>query len=109
VGHTSSAMKERVRLLELPIGLPEGVAAVLEVAGQRGRRRRADLRATELTDRELDVLALVAKGCSNREIAERLVISRRTAEHHVQSIYGKTGDSSRAAAAVFALEHGLVG
>jgi DNA-binding NarL/FixJ family response regulator len=51
----------------------------------------------------------VAKGCSNREIAERLVISRRTAEHHVQSIYAKLGDSSRAAAAVFALEHGLVG
>jgi DNA-binding NarL/FixJ family response regulator len=58
---------------------------------------------------ELEVLALVAKGCSNREIAERLVISRRTAEHHVQSIYAKLGDSSRAAAAVFALEHGLVG
>ncbi len=88
---------------------PEAVAAVLEVAGQRHRRRRADLRPAELTERELEVLALVAKGCSNREIAERLVISRRTAEHHVQSIYAKIGDSSRAAAAVFALEHGLVG
>ena len=88
---------------------PEVVAAVLEVAGQRGRRRRSDLRPAELTERELEVLALVAEGCSNREIAERLVISRRTAEHHVQSIYAKIGDSSRAAAAVFALEHGLLG
>jgi DNA-binding NarL/FixJ family response regulator len=88
---------------------PEAVAAVLEVAGQRGRRRRADLRPADLTERELEVLARVAKGCSNREIAERLVISRRTAEHHLQSIYAKIGDSSRAAAAVFALEHGLVG
>ncbi len=88
---------------------PEAVAAVLEAAGQRDRRRRGDLRPAELTEREVEVLALVAQGCSNREIAERLVISRRTAEHHVQSIYAKPGDSSRAAAAVFALEHGLVG
>ncbi len=88
---------------------PAAVAAILEAAGQRDRRRRGDLRPAELTEREVEVLALVAQGCSNREIAERLVISRRTAEHHVQSIYAKIGDSSRAAAAVFALEHGLVG
>jgi HD-GYP domain-containing protein (c-di-GMP phosphodiesterase class II) len=88
---------------------PDTVAAVLEVAGQRQRRRRADLRPAGLTEREVQVLALIAAGRSNREIAERLVISRRTAEHHVQSIYAKIGDSSRAATAVFALEHGLVG
>ena len=88
---------------------PDAAAAVLEVAGQRQRRRRADLRPAGLTEREVEVLALIAAGCSNREIAERLVISRRTAEHHVQSIYAKIGGSSRAAAAVFALEHGLIG
>jgi HD-GYP domain-containing protein (c-di-GMP phosphodiesterase class II) len=87
---------------------PEVVAAVLEVAGQRSRRRRADLRPAGLTDREVEVLGLLAQGCSNREIAERLVISRRTAEHHVQHIYAKIGESSRAAAAVFALEHDLL-
>jgi HD-GYP domain-containing protein (c-di-GMP phosphodiesterase class II) len=87
---------------------PDVVAAVLEAAGQRRRSRRADLRPAELTEREVEVLRLLAAGCSNREIAERLVISRRTAEHHVQHIYAKIGGSSRAAAAVFALEHDLL-
>ena len=85
------------------------VAAVLEVAGRRQRGGRADLRPAELTEREVEVLGLVADGCSNRQIAERLVISRRTAEHHVQNVYAKIGDSSRAAATVFALEHDLLG
>ena len=47
-------------------------------------------------------------GCSNAQIAQRLVISRRTAEHHVQHIYTKIGVSSRAAAALFAMEHHLL-
>lgn len=55
------------------------------------------------------MLGLVARGCSNAEIASRLVISRRTAEHHVQHLYTKIGVSSRAAAALFAVEHGLLG
>ena len=54
------------------------------------------------------MLRLVAEGCSNPEIAKRLYISRRTAEHHVQHIYTKIGVSSRAAAALFALEHDLL-
>jgi DNA-binding NarL/FixJ family response regulator len=62
-----------------------------------------------LTEREIEVLGLVARGLSNREIAARLVVSPRTAEHHVQHIYGKIGVSSRAAAALFALEHDLLG
>jgi DNA-binding NarL/FixJ family response regulator len=61
-----------------------------------------------LTDREVEVLRLVAQGHSNREIARRLVISRRTAEHHVQHIYTKIGVSSRAAAALFAMDHHLL-
>ena len=62
-----------------------------------------------LSDREVQVLGLVAQGCSNGEIASRLVISRRTAEHHVQHIYTKIGVSSRAAATLFAVEHHLLG
>jgi DNA-binding NarL/FixJ family response regulator len=62
-----------------------------------------------LSDREVEVLRLVARGLSNREIAQRLVVSPRTAEHHVQHIYSKIGVSSRAAAALFAMEHDLVG
>jgi HD-GYP domain-containing protein (c-di-GMP phosphodiesterase class II) len=85
----------------------ECAAAVLEAAGQ-ARPRRRDLRPAGLSDREVEVLRLVAAGLSNPEIAERLVISRRTAEHHVQHIYGKVGVSSRAALALFAMEHDLM-
>jgi DNA-binding NarL/FixJ family response regulator len=54
------------------------------------------------------VLRLLAEGMSNRDIARRLVISPRTAEHHVQDIYLKIGATSRAAAALYAMEHGLL-
>jgi HD-GYP domain-containing protein (c-di-GMP phosphodiesterase class II) len=84
----------------------ECVAAVLEVAGQ-GRPRPRDLRPAGLTDREIEVLRLVAYGFSNPDIARKLVISRRTAEHHVQHIYAKVGVSSRPALALFAMEHDL--
>lgn len=82
------------------------VECVLAAAGERTRARRSW--PAELTEREVEVLRLVAAGLSNREIAGRLVISPRTAEHHVQHVYGKIGVSSRAAAALFALEHGLL-
>jgi HD-GYP domain-containing protein (c-di-GMP phosphodiesterase class II) len=84
------------------------VAAILEAAGQGRRTRRRDFRPAGLSEREIEVLRLVAEGCSNPEIAERLVISRRTAEHHVQHIYAKLGVSSRAAVALFAMEHNLL-
>jgi HD-GYP domain-containing protein (c-di-GMP phosphodiesterase class II) len=84
------------------------VAAVLEAAGERRLGRQRDLRPAGLSEREIEVLRLVAEGCSNPEIAKRLYISRRTAEHHVQHIYTKIGVSSRAAAALFALEHDLL-
>jgi HD-GYP domain-containing protein (c-di-GMP phosphodiesterase class II) len=85
----------------------DAVAAVLEAAGGR-RGRRRDLRPGGLSEREIEVARLVAAGCSNPEIARRLVISRRTAEHHVQHIYAKVGVSSRAALALFAHEHDLI-
>ena len=84
----------------------DAASAVLAAAGHDGEVRR-ELPAG-LTDREAEVLSLVAKGCSNREIAQELGISRRTAEHHVQHIYTKIGSSSRAAAALFAMEHDLL-
>jgi len=87
---------------------PDAVAAILEAAGQKRSRRRRDLRPGGLTEREIEVLRLVAGGCSNREVAKRLQISPRTADHHVQHIYAKIGVSSRAAAALFAAEHDLL-
>ena len=59
--------------------------------------------AGELTKREQEVLALLAEGLTNAEIAERLVVSRRTAEHHVANILGKLGLRSRAEAAAYAV------
>lgn len=85
----------------------DAAQAVLEVAG-RPARRRDRLRPGGLSEREVEVARLVAAGCSNPEIATRLVISRRTAEHHVQHIYAKVGVSSRAGLAVFVHEHGLL-
>jgi DNA-binding NarL/FixJ family response regulator len=84
------------------------VAAVLDAAGQGRPRRPRDLRPAGLSEREIEVVRLVAQGCSNPEVARRLLISRRTAEHHVQHIYAKLGVSSRPAVALFALEHDLI-
>jgi HD-GYP domain-containing protein (c-di-GMP phosphodiesterase class II) len=86
---------------------PECVRAVVEAAGQQPASKRGRWPAG-LSDREVEVLRLIAAGRSNRRIAAELVISPRTAEHHVQHIYTKIGGSTRAAAAVFAMEHGLV-
>ncbi len=84
----------------------DAVDAVLAAAGHEAVVERQ--RPAGLTDREVGVLALVAEGCSNAQVAQRLVISRRTAEYHVQQIYRKIGVSSRAAAAMFAMEHRLL-
>jgi len=86
----------------------DAVAAVVDVAGQAPRSGLGDRRPAGLSAREIEVLRLVAHGCSNPQIATRLHISRRTAEHHVQHVYTKIGVSSRAAAALFALEHDLI-
>lgn len=86
---------------------PDAVAAVVAAAGQ-GTARRRRTRPAGLSEREIEVLALVARGCTNKEIARRLVISRRTAEHHVAHIYDKIGVASRAAAALFAMQHDLL-
>jgi DNA-binding NarL/FixJ family response regulator len=56
----------------------------------------------------VEVLRLAARGLSNREIAADLAISERTVGHHLAHVYDKTGRRTRAGAAVFAIEHGLL-
>jgi HD-GYP domain-containing protein (c-di-GMP phosphodiesterase class II) len=89
-------------------GRLDGAAAgaVLEAAGHRRPRRREAVAG--LTAREVEVLVLLARGLSNRQIAERLVITPKTAGNHVEHIYAKIGASSRTAAAMFAVQHGLL-
>jgi HD-GYP domain-containing protein (c-di-GMP phosphodiesterase class II) len=86
----------------------DAVDAVLAAAGQEPERRRTGGRPAGLTEREIEVLRLIARGHSNREVAARLSISPKTAGHHVAHIYTKLGVSTRPAAALFAMEHGLL-
>jgi DNA-binding NarL/FixJ family response regulator len=85
------------------LGAVPDIAAVEELLGTT---KGADTHG--LTARELEVLRLVARGKSNREIATALVISEHTVARHVQNIFGKLGVPSRAAAGAFAFEHDLV-
>ena len=93
---------------EVRAGRLDGRAAdaVLRAAGHRVRRRREW--PAGLTAREVEILRLVARGLSHKEIAEQLVISRKTASNHVERIYAKAGVNNRAMAALFAVRHGLV-
>jgi HD-GYP domain-containing protein (c-di-GMP phosphodiesterase class II) len=83
----------------------DAVAAVLETAGQPVRRIE---RPAGLTEREAEVIALLARGLQTKQIARALGISAKTADRHIEHAYRKIGVSTRAAAALFAMEHGLV-
>jgi HD-GYP domain-containing protein (c-di-GMP phosphodiesterase class II) len=100
----AAALKAEVRSGRLD---GDAAAAVLVAAGHRATKRT--VRPAGLTSREVEVLRLLAAGLSNREIAERLVISTKTASHHVEHIYTKTGTANRAMASLFAANHGLIG
>jgi HD-GYP domain-containing protein (c-di-GMP phosphodiesterase class II) len=86
---------------------PHAVEAVLASAGQAGRRERAE-RPAGLTPRETEVLQLIAAGHTAKEAARKLEIAPKTADNHIQSLYSKIGVTTRAAAALYALERGLV-
>jgi HD-GYP domain-containing protein (c-di-GMP phosphodiesterase class II) len=83
---------------------PDATKAVLSAAGHVVKK--VD-RAHGLTDREIEVLRLIAKGFTNKEIASSLDISTKTAGHHVQHIFEKLGVTTRAAAAICAMSKGL--
>jgi HD-GYP domain-containing protein (c-di-GMP phosphodiesterase class II) len=97
---------------ELRVGVAAGrldgdcVEAVLHAAGHQVRRRRAG--PAGLTQREIEVLRLLARGLSNKEIAKRLVITPKTVSNHVEHIYAKIDASNRAGASLFAIRYGLL-
>jgi HD-GYP domain-containing protein (c-di-GMP phosphodiesterase class II) len=100
----SSELRADVRAGRLDAG---AVDAVLAAAGQpRGKRRGGP---AGLTPREIEVLTLIARGASTRQVARQLSITPKTAETHIERIYAKTGASTRSTATLFAMQHGLLG
>ena len=85
----------------------DAVAAVLRAAGHRVPSGGA-AGASGLTAREVEVLRLLARGRSNKAIAAALTVTPKTVSSHVEHIYTKLGVASRAAATLFAIQHGLV-
>jgi len=105
------AAAELRRLQSQGVLEPRASRAVLVAAGHgepqapTGKRPR---NPGGLTRREVDVLRLAARGLTTQQIADRLYISPKTADHHIQHIYGKIGVSTRAAAALWAMQHTVV-
>jgi len=97
----AEALSEEARRERLD---PEAVAGVLEAAGHPAARIE---RPCGLTEREAEVIGLLARGLQTKQVARTLGISAKTADRHIQNAYAKIGVSTRAAAAVFVMEHGL--
>ena len=92
----------RSAYLGQPVLAPEAAASLIRI--KAGPRKPG----SDLSERELEVLALVAQGLSNEEIAERLVISPATARHHVSACLQKLDAANRAQAAALAVKYGLI-
>jgi HD-GYP domain-containing protein (c-di-GMP phosphodiesterase class II) len=87
---------------------PVATEAVLSAAGHPEQRPSRVPRAGGLTRREVQVLHLAAKGLTTQQIGDRLFISAKTADHHIQNLYGKIGVSTRAAAALWAMQNAVI-
>jgi NarL family two-component system response regulator LiaR len=106
----SSSPDELIRAIrDVSQGVPSLHPTVArKLVGEFSRPAEHPPEQEAMTEREIDVLKLVAQGLSNREIAERLVISEWTARTHVRNILGKLNLSNRTQAALYALRIGLV-
>jgi DNA-binding CsgD family transcriptional regulator len=104
-----SMTPEQILAAPEPAVSPEPVFAVTQpFPGGKPPLAATPTYPNDLTAREMEVLRLVAQGITNAQIAERLVISPRTVNFHLTSIYSKLGVSSRAAATRYAIEQHLV-
>lgn len=105
------AASELRRLASQGMLEPRATQAVLAAAGH-GEPKAATLSQPKnpggLSDREVDVLRLAARDFTTQEIADRLYISPKTADHHIQHIYNKIAVSTRAAAALWAMQNAVV-
>jgi HD-GYP domain-containing protein (c-di-GMP phosphodiesterase class II) len=106
-GQACEALWDEVRAGRLEGG---AVEAVVSIAGGNGdARRRGRLpHPGGLSDREVEVLRLIASGLRNREVAAQLFISPKTVGHHIEHIYDKIGVRTRPGAVLFAMEHNLL-
>lgn len=105
---TAEAAAEAVRHQAQQAQLDEDVVtAVLTAAGHPASPQKHELPAG-LSEREAEVLRLLATGLSNRQMADALFVSPKTVDHHIQHVYNKIGVSTRVGATLFALEHGVV-
>ena len=105
------AAAELLRLDSEGILEPRATRAVLVAAGHGEPSTRTRKRLQNpggLSGREVEVLRLAARGLTTRQIADQLVISPKTADHHIQHIYNKIDVSTRAAAALWAMQHEIV-
>jgi DNA-binding CsgD family transcriptional regulator len=109
---TDDAAAELRRLASQGVLEHRSTQAVLVAAGHGEPKAPSSSRPRHpggLSGREVDVLRLAAKGLTTKAIADRLFISPKTADHHIQHIYDKIGVSTRAAAALWAMQHAVVG
>ena len=102
--HAASELRVDVRAGRLDA---QAVDGVLSAAGQATGKRRSG--PAGLTPREIEVLTLIARGASTRQVAQQLSMAAKTAETHIERIYAKSGASTRSTATLFALQHGLLG
>lgn len=103
-GDAAAQLRSEVRAGRLD---GDAVDAVLQASGHRAAARHEG--PAGLTARELEVLGLLARGHANKQIARRLGVTPKTVSNHVEHVYTKLGVGSRAAATLFATQHGLVG
>ena len=88
----------------LRVGVEQIVAMVEAAARGLGRERRS----RRLTGREVQVLALIAEGLTNQEIADRVFVSINSVKTYIRSAYRKIGVNSRSQAAVWCIQHGIL-